>query len=951
LNREFAFADAERIVPYLHALGVTDCYTSPYLKAVPGSHHGYDVVDPTVLNPELGTQGHYDAFIAALSRHGMGHLLDMVPNHMGIGASANAWWLDVLENGPSSPYAAFFDIDWHPLKLELNEKVLLPILGNQYGMSLENQEIQLGHSEGAFVIRYYDHPLPVAPESYVRILTHRLDELIGAVGAEDAHVQELQSIVTALGHLPPRCKQDSASVTERYREKEIVKKRLAAVVWESPAIARFIEERVRVFNGVKGHARSFDLLHALLDDQVYRLADWRVASEEINYRRFFDINELAALRMENPEVFQKTHALIVELIRQGAVTGLRIDHVDGLYDPGHYLRQLQASAGAPTLPGESRRPVFVVAEKILGATERIPEDWPVDGTTGYDFLNLLNGLFVQGANERRMSEMYTRFTGIRSRFEELAYHSKQLIMRTSMASEINVLGHHLNLLSERNRRSRDFTLNSLTHAIREIIACFPVYRTYVTSDPNAPVSDRDRAYIRLAVARAKRRNPALSGLVFDFVRDLLFKTPPDEGAATDQEPRIAFLMKFQQTTSPVTAKGVEDTAFYLYNRLLSLNEVGGDPERFGVEPGAFHEAMLDRVTRWPHTFSATSTHDAKRGEDVRARLNVLSEIPKEWRIRLRRWHRLNKKKKLLVDDQPIPDPNEEYFLYQTLVGTWPHAPMTERGRQEYHDRIQAYMTKALREAKVHTSWINPNQPYEDAVRRFITLILDQATSRAFLDDFGDFVARVSRVGVYNALAQQVVKIAAPGVPDFYQGTEFWDLSLVDPDNRRPVDYETRSRLLDELLQASAQADRRGFIEELMRTRTDGRIKLYVIMTALRYRRDHARLFLDGAYVPLDTFGLQHRHLCAFARTHEDRTVVAVVPRLVATLLPDADTLPLGTAVWGDTALGLPPGDHGPPYRNLFTGETVAPITLEGRPLLLASDLFATFPVALLERQA
>jgi (1->4)-alpha-D-glucan 1-alpha-D-glucosylmutase len=920
---------------------MSDAYTSPYLRAVPGSAHGYDVVDPTTLNPDLGSAADYDEFIAALSRHGMGHILDVVPNHMGIGASANAWWLDVLENGPSSPYAAFFDIDWYPVKVELNEKVLLPILGDQYGRSLENQEITLGFSDGAFVVRYFDHTLPVAPKSYVRIVTHRLDELIARLGADDPHVQEIQSIATALGHLPARSRQDPASISERYREKEIVKKRLAGVVRENPDVAAFIAENVRIFNGVKGQPRSFDLLDALLSEQAYRLAYWRVASEEINYRRFFDVNELAAIRVEYPEVFHKTHGLILDLLRRGAVTGLRIDHVDGLYDPGAYLRQLRAAAPGA---GELARPIFLVVEKILGPSEQIPDDWPVDGTTGYEFLALVNGLFVDGANDRVMSAVYARFTGVHARFEELAYQSRQLIMRTSMASEINVLGHHLDLLSERNRRSRDFTLNSLTHAIREIIANFPVYRTYVSADPQETVSDRDRAYIRLAVAKAKRRNPALSGLVFDFVRDLLLKVP-DDGAASGPGDHIALLMKFQQTTSPVTAKGVEDTALYLYNRLLSLNEVGSDPERFGVEPAAFHAAMQDRRTRWPHGLSATATHDTKRGEDVRARLNVLSEIPKEWRSHLTRWHRLNRKRKLLVDDQLAPGPNVEHFLYQTLLGTWPFSEMTEPDRRDYHDRIQSYMVKALREAKTHTSWISPNQAYEDAVSRFITAVLDRARSPAFLDDFSAFAGRVSQLGIYNSLAQLLLKIAAPGVPDFYQGTEFWDLSLVDPDNRRPVDYTARARVQEHLL---GGADRAELVRELLQSRRDGRIKLYLTMTALRYRREQADSFLRGAYIPLEAAGPQARHLCGFARTYEDQRVIAVVPRLVAGLLPDADTLPLGSEVWGNTGLLLPDALAGARYHHLFTGETLAESRINGRPALMMSEMFATFPAALLE---
>lgn len=457
----------------------------------------------------------------------------------------------------------------------------------------------------------------------------------------------------------------------------------------------------------------------------------------------------------------------------------------------------------------------------------------------------------------------------------------------------------------------------------------------------------DRAYIRLAVAKAKRRNPALSGLVFDFVRDLLLKAS-SEGSSADQKDRIAFLMKFQQTTSPVTAKGVEDTALYLYNRLLSLNEVGGDPERFGIEPHTFHEAMQDRLTRWPYSLSATATHDTKRGEDVRARLNVLSEIPPKWRSHVSRWHRLNRKRKLLVDDQPAPDPNVEYFLYQTLIGSWPPGPMTDQEFGQYHDRIQAYMTKALREAKVHTSWINPNHPYEDAVKQFVRALLDRTKPNAFLNDLRAFVAAVTQLGMYNSLSQLVLKTAAPGVPDFYQGSELWDLTFVDPDNRRPVDFETRDRLLSVLLQASASTDRHALIEDLLRNKADGRIKLFVTATALRYRRDHARVFLAGTYRPLNGFGVRERHLCAFARIHESETLVAVVPRLIAGLLPTPDALPIGEGIWGDTRLELPAIAPGSTYRNLFTGETVRPAPVDGRPMCAISKIFATFPVALLE---
>lgn len=953
-NQSFTFKAATQIIPYLHALGITDCYASSYLKAVPGSMHGYDVVDPTVLNPEVGTEEEYRKLVTTLQSHGMGQVIDVVPNHMGIGQSANKWWLDVLENGPSSRYADLFDIDWSPIKRELEGKVLLPILGDLYGTVLENQEIGLVYEGGSFRLRYYDHTLPVAPKSWVRILTHRLEDLIAQAGAEAPHVQELQSIVTALGHLPSQTEVDPQRVSERYREKEIARQRLAALVGDSPTIAKFVEENIKLFNGTKGDPRSLDLLDTLLNDQAYRLAYWRVASEEINYRRFFDVNELAAIRMEDEAVLTESHTLIFRLLKEGWVTGLRIDHVDGLYDPGRYLRQVQAWAQSE-LPEETRvlnsdeRPLYLIVEKILGKDEILPETWPVYGTTGYDFLNLANGLFVQSANGRAMDDIYTRFTHRRISYEGLVYETKKLIMRVSMSSEINVLGHQLNRLSERDRRSRDFTLNSLTHAIREIIACFPVYRTYVTENPEE-VMERDRAYIRLAVAKAKRKNPALSGLVFDFVRGLLVKQA-DERSRQDRLEQLRFVMKFQQTTSPVTAKGIEDTAFYIYNRLVSLNEVGGDPEQFGIPVSTFHERIRQRRAHWPYSFSATSTHDTKRSEDVRARINVLSEIPQAWKAHLLRWSKLNKKHKTELDGQPAPDRNEEYLLYQTLIGSWPFPPLDDIQYRALCDRIQAYMVKALKEAKVHTSWVNPDQAYDEAVHRFIEAILDRTGANPFLEDFLPFQERVAQYGICNSLSQLLLKIAAPGIPDFYQGTELWDFSLVDPDNRRPVDYSVRADLLARLQGADSGTgtDRRGLVRELLDGRPDGRIKLYVTATALNYRRANASLFLDGEYVPLESQGNKKDHVCAFARIYQDQAVVAVVPRLVAGLMPDGKTPPIGSDVWGDTWVTVPSWRSASRYRNIFTGEVLSTTATDDRQTLPLAQILSEFPVGLIER--
>ncbi|HMS83288.1 MAG TPA: malto-oligosyltrehalose synthase [Nitrospira sp.] len=948
-NRAFTFQDAARLIPYLDDLGVTDLYSSPYFKAVPGSSHGYDVVDPTLLNPEIGGESDYRMMIDELHRHGMGHLLDVVPNHMGVAQQINAWWQDVLENGSVSPYASFFDIDWDPLKAELRHKVLLPILGDHYGVVLENGELQLMYEAGRFVIQYYGHRLPVAPKPSSHILTHRLNQLIEETGPDIPHVMELQSIITAMKHLPSRQDQAPALVAERYREKEIIRRRLVALVESSAQIRRFLEENVRLINGTKGDPSSFDLLHDILDDQAYRLADWRVAAEEINYRRFFDINELAALRMENPEVFETTHRLIFRLLKEGSVTGLRIDHVDGLYDPADYLQQLQgwAHKELPKVDEQEARPLYVLVEKILGITEKLPETWPVYGSTGYDFLALVNGLFVNRANERHINSAYARFVDSEDPFEELAYQCKRLIMNVSMASELNVLGHQLNRLSEQDRRSRDYTLNILTHAIREIIACFPVYRTYITGTANG-ILDRDRAFIRQAVAKARRRNPALSGVVFDFVRDLLLQ-PVDLGKAHDVE-RLRFVMKFQQTTSPVTAKGIEDTAFYRYYRLVSLNEVGADPQQFGVTPTFAHQQLKTRQGRWPATMSATATHDAKRGEDVRARISVLSEVPKAWNQRVTQWSKLNRKWKVSDEQGVVPIADDEYLLYQTLIGAWPFEPLDESGHKEFCTRIQTYMTKATREAKVRTSWVNSDHEYEEGTRQFVASILDRSKSADFLNDFLAFQQRIAQYGLYNSLAQLLLKITSPGVPDFYQGTEFWDLTLVDPDNRRPVDFQQRRSVLDAFRQPADTAHvRQTLLNDLLTHRTDGRIKLWLTTEGLRYRRAHAELFQKGEYVPLEVLGSKREHLFAFARIHEDTAIAVVVPRLLTGVVEDPSEWSVDGWAWGDTRVVMPSWKQGSPYRNVLSASQLATTPDGTQQTLAVAELLKEFPVALLER--
>jgi len=945
LHRGFTFADATRAVPYLRGLGITDCYLSPISKAAPGSDHGYDVIDPVVVNPELGNEQEFEEFVRTAQGHGMGLVLDVVPNHMGIGKTLNRWWRDVLENGPGSRYATAFDIDWHPIKRELENKVLLPILADQYGAILESQEMELVYEDSAFVLRYYDHHLPLSPKSWTHILSHRLEQLV-TEGEQAMPVMELQSILTALKNLPGTGERNPERIAEHYREKEIVKKRLSTLMEESSMIRAFVVENVRIFNGERGRSESFDLLDALLNEQAYRLASWKVASEEINYRRFFDINELAAIRMEDEAVFQESHQLLMQCVRRGIVRGCRIDHVDGLYDPGRYLRQLRELM-TPT--DGSQTPLFIVVEKILGKDEPLPEAWPVQGTTGYDFLNHVNGLFVAGANEKLFTTFYAKVIGHDDEYPDLVYACKQLIMQVSMASEINVLGHQLNVISERDRRSRDFTLNNLTHAIREIIACFPVYRTYVTEGVQT-VADRDRAYIHMAVARAKRRNPAISGQVFDFIRSILLKQR-ETRTKEDQEEQIRFVMKFQQTTSPVTAKGVEDTAFYRYHRLVSLNEVGGEPEQFGLSVEEFHKRMWERQSRGPHSLSASSTHDTKRSEDVRARINVLSELPQEWKLKVSRWNRLNRQLCKESEGERMPDRNDEYFFYQTLVGVWPLEAMGDEAYQEFCGRIQRYMQKAVHEAKTHTSWINPSLAYDHSVQTFIEGALERSPSNRFLEDFLPFQERIARYGLYNSLSQLVLKIAAPGVPDFYQGTELWSFHLVDPDNRGPVEYRIRAEMAEELRATLSRLgpDRAEFARGLFEQAHDARVKMYTIMAGLEYRRLHPDLFQQGEYLQLECGGSKKQHICAFARLYQHHALVTVVPRLVATLNPDSKQAPMGSSVWEDSWITAPPWPTLGEFRQLLTGEIITAESWNGRRVLPLARVLNRAPVALLER--
>jgi len=976
----FGFRDVLAIVPYLRDLGITHCYASPYLKAQPGSTHGYDIIDHGCLNPEVGTEEDYEAWISALRAENLGQILDTVPNHMGVGTHENVWWNDVLENGESSRFGAYFDIAWRASpRPELKDKILLPVLGEPYGDVLECGQIRLAFLDGAFFFHYFVRRFPVSPRSYARVLGHRLEEWEQASGAEDPALIEYQSILTAVRNLPERMETDLGKVVEHQREKEVIKRRLATLAAENQSVREFIEQNVDTFNGRPGEPHSFDLLDDLLENQCYRLAFWRVAPDEINYRRFFDVNELAALSMERQDVFEQSHGLVFRLLAEGKLDGLRIDHPDGLYDPAQYFRRLQAhyllacaqkvfldefagqgldwkdvqaplrerlECGEPgVLHGAVGPPLYIVAEKILAAGESVDETWDVHGTSGYDFLNQINGLFVDSDNTQAFSRLYDRWIQDEARYTEVVYQKKLLIMEVSLSSELYMLTHQLDRLAQKSRRSRDFTFNSLRQALREVIACFPVYRSYITDQG---VRDADRRYIELSVRRAMFRNPLLSRRVFAFIRDMLLLQFPESFGEEDRAEQRRFAGKFQQVTAPVTAKGVEDTAFYVYNRLVSLNEVGGDPGRFGVRPEAVHAYNRARQARWPYALSPLSTHDTKRSEDVRARINVLSEMPEKWETCLERWSRLNEAHRITVEDLTVPDANEEYLLYQTLVGAWPIEADSSAGSAEFVRRMQDYLLKALHEAKVHTSWINPNPDYDNAVVVFLGRILDEGTNRTFLDDFRAFQRQISHFGLFNSLAQTLLKLAAPGVPDTYQGTELWDFSLVDPDNRRPVDYARRRQMLEDLRSAALAAggDFRELARRLVATKEDGRIKLYLTDRVLHCRRDHPGLLSAGEYLPIAADGAKAGHVFAFARRAHDQWALVAVPRLVARLAPDTTRPPVGDAVWEDTRLILSETDPAVRWYNVFTGELLVPTDRGGQLAFTAADVFAHFPVAL-----
>ena len=894
-HRGFTFRDATGLAPYLAALGISHLYASPITEARPGSTHGYDIIDHNRLNPEIGNEQDFAELTAALRAHEMGLIVDFVPNHMGIGAD-NVWWLDVLEWGRESPFAHYFDINWRPLRADLEGRVLLPVLGEQYGVILDKGEIALGFdpAQGGFNAVYFDHRFPISPRSYSAILDRGGEMLAG-----------LARSFAALGSVP----------APAARERAAELKRDLAVRARDPAFAAAIASALSGFAGRPEDPQSFGPLHELLEAQSYRIADWRVAAEEINYRRFFNINDLAGLRMELPELFEKTHRLIFNLIEQGRLQGLRIDHIDGLFDPQGYCEALQQRSGGP---------LYVLVEKILARYEMLP-DWPVAGTTGYDFVNQVLAIFIDPAGEAAMTRLYRRFTARRETFDDVLYACKKRIMQVNLASEMNVVAREFHQLAMRDRRTRDFTLNGIRAAIEEVVAAFPIYRTYVSS---RGASADDRRYIDWAIGQARKRWSGAETSIFDFLRTVLSGDAADPERDPSPGGAMHTAMHFQQVTGPVMAKAAEDTALYRYVRLLALNEVGGDPRRFGMSVAAFHHLGQQRARQAPAAMVTTATHDTKRGEDARARLALLSEMPQEWGRRLFQWLRLNRSRRSEIDGETVPDRNVEYLFYQALVGAWPPdlAPDDVAAVEALAERLAAYMVKAARERKLETSWSNPNPDYEAALERYVRGALDASRPNPFLAEFHGFVAGLARDGAITSLAQLVLKLSVPGVPDIYQGGELWDFSLVDPDNRRPVDWAARRDLLSQISEARAG--------ELAADWRDGREKLFVTHRLLALRRAHPALFAAGDYQPVEAVGDRSAHLCVFARSHDGMWLVVAVPRLVHQLHPGGEA-----ADWGGTEIVLPREGR---WRDVLTGRT-----LDGRERVSAAALFADFPVSAL----
>jgi len=870
LQAALGFDEAAGIAGYLRDLGISHLYYSPWLQATPGSTHGYDVVDYHCVNDELGGEAGRQRLLRQVRECGLGQVLDIVPNHMAITGGHNAWWWDTLENGTSSRYAPYFDIEWNAPEERLRNKILLPVLEDHSGLVIEAGKLVLDRREGSFLFRYYDHAFPVAPESMAGIL---------AGCATRCGSGELGFLADSLAHLTLPSNADWDNLVAHHRNKEAIRELLARLCSERPEVADEIDSTVRDLNG------DADRLDALLSLQNYRLSRWHVAARELGYRRFFDVNSLVGIRIEDQRVFDDTHQLILKWLRCGQLDGVRVDHPDGLSDPEQYFQRLRAAAPS----------AWIVAEKILQPGERIPEAWGLAGTTGYDFLNLASGLFVDPRGEAPLNEYYRAFTGEDADFEGAVREKKALVLRDVLGSDVNRLTALLVQICEEHRDYRDYTRHELHEAIREAITHFPVYRTYVRAHAGV-ISQADADIISQAVDAAGDSRADLEKRLFEFLGNILKLRVP--GLVEHQ-----FVMRFQQITGAAMAKGVEDTAYYSYLRLVSLNEVGGSLGGFGVPIDEFHRWCSETQSRFPHTLLATSSHDTKRSEDVRARICLISEIPTLWAEAVSRWSSANARYR--TGDSP--DRKTEYLLYQTLVGAWPIS----------EERISAYMRKAVREAKEQTSWLEPNAAFETALDSFVAALLQD---REFVADLERFLVRLVTPARFSSLALNLLKLTAPGIPDIYQGMELWQLTLVDPDNRQPIDFDLRRRLLAELDHLSP--------EEILARADEGLPKLWTIRQSLRTRNAHPEEFESaGGYRALWPAGPKASYLVAFQRGSD---VIVAAPRLFMSI-----------GAWDETTLEVPEGR----WKNQFTGDAV-----EGGKQEIGL-LLKRFPVLLLTRES
>lgn len=869
MRSELGFDAVAALAEYLSLLGVTHLYASPYWQAQPGSTHGYDVIDHARPSEEMGGPPAHGRMCRALAEHGLGQIIDIVPNHMSIGSRLNRWWWDVLENGQASRYASYFDVDWHPPEERLRNLVVLPILGNHVGRVLDNFEIRLVREGSAFNLQYHDHLFPVAPASLTHMLRH---------ASKRVKSDELAFIADVLERLRLPTNPDRKQVVVRHRDKEVLRGMIERLCRDQPRIAQAIDDVIAETNA---DPQSLGLL---LDQQNYRLAYWRTASEELVYRRFFDINSLVSLRMEDDQVFEDTHALALSWIEQGMVDGLRIDHPDGLRDPEAYFTRLRERAP------ES----WLVVEKILQPKETLPTSWPVHGTTGYDFLNQLAGLFVDPAGEEPLTQFYQAFTGETRAFEQCVYDGKQQVLREAFAADVHRLTSLVVEICERHAHYRDYTRKELRQVVQEIIASYPVYRTYARAHEQG-VHATDRQYINQAIDHAREKLPDIEADLFEFIRQLLL-------LELDGDLEHDFAMRFQQATGAAVAKGVEDTAFYNFNRFLALNEVGGDPGTFGISLERFHSYCQQMQAEWPLTMLTTTTHDTKRSEDVRARLYLLSEIPERWRSAVERWSDHN----LQYKQNNWPDANFEYALYQTLFGAWPISV----------ERANVFAIKAVREAKVHTSWVAPQADYEASVTRFVERIL---ADEVFTHDLQQFIEEFTWPGQVNALSQVLAKLTCPGVPDIYQGNEVWNFSLVDPDNRRLVDFAARQHALQVMRDLS--------LDEILQRTNEGFPKLWLTRQALHLRKRRPELFgAESSYVPQWATGTHGGAVLAYRRGED--CLVAAPLRVLRTW-----------GRWEDTRLHLPDGT----WHNELTGER------HPAGEVPVAQLWRKFPVALLVR--